>query len=121
MFTNDVSEAAVIQIKKRLLTMERGDIIVRKLDGRCVTSINIKSYLSIRYDSNYLIWCVCVCVSYRLKSVLKSLTSIGGHLSQSKEYRDIYDDILNIVSFFCALHVIIFGLCITVAAIYCYL
>jgi hypothetical protein len=48
----------------------------------------------------------------RMKSVLKSLTSIGGHLSQSKEYRDIYDDILNIVSF-CYGFPLYYGWCIS--------
>jgi len=68
MFTNDVCEVAVAHVKRVLSTMARGDAIVRKLDA-----------------------------SGRLKSVLKSLTNICGHLSQSKEYRDMYDDVLNIV------------------------
>ena len=52
-------------------------------------------HMHVYYDG-WMLFISCWCC--RVKAVLKSLTSIGGHLSQSKEYRDIYDDILNIVS-----------------------
>jgi hypothetical protein len=34
-----------------------------------------------------VVWC-------RIKSIVKALLQIGGHLSQSREYKDIYGDIV---------------------------